>query len=322
MPYTGSGGNPTINTAQTPDTYYLSTNPLGNSLIIGEAADAGFDFAHAQAVDPTLFIQSRNQSTTQWTSLSHDGINGVLSVGAGRLSLPNGITGNLAHSGGYYNLVTGPIYFGGFDLVFGREAAAVAQLGDDINGAAINQTLKAHDGITGTDIAGASLTLAPGKGTGAAVSGSVILNRDIVKATGTTAQTYGQAWLSAPTKILSNTSATAQTVATINTTTLSGGGVTFHYSVTANSATAVNTDTGSVNISWNNVSGTVAAMMGTVINAVQSNSSGTLAATPTVTVATNVVSIKLTPTWTTIVPTTVMYSGAFIVHGPDSVVPA
>ena len=63
------------------------------------------------------------------------------------------------------------------------------QMGDDVNGAAINQTFKAHDGITGTDIAGASMTIAGGRGTGAGTGASVILSTTTTLATGTTAQT-------------------------------------------------------------------------------------------------------------------------------------
>lgn len=191
------------------------------------------------------------------------------------------------------------------DTFFMRDAAAVMQLGADVNGAAVNQTLKAHDGITGTDVKGASLTLAPGLGTGAAVSNPLTLNRVVTKATGTTAQTYSPAIIACPTKILSNTSATAQTIATITTTSTTGGNVTMDYTTVANNGTLQDTDSGMVKVSWNNNAGTVAATMSAVALQSDQDASGTLATTPTATVATNVVSIKFTPTWVTIVPTTV-----------------
>ena len=72
---------------------------------------------------------------------------------------------------------------------FWSDAAAILQLGVDVNGAAVAQTLKAHDGITGTDIAGANLTLAGGRGTGAGAVSSLILSTPAVLTTGTTAQT-------------------------------------------------------------------------------------------------------------------------------------
>ncbi len=62
-------------------------------------------------------------------------------------------------------------------------------LGVDVNGSAVDQMLKAHDGITGTDISGANLTIAAGRGTGAGSGGSIIFQTAPVLATGTTAQT-------------------------------------------------------------------------------------------------------------------------------------
>lgn len=331
MPYSGGSSGPiTINTVQTPDSYYLSTDPLSNAIVLGEASDAGFDFATTQKTDPTLVIHSHNQNTTQWIGAYHNATNGVVESGTNSVLLRSGSVNHLAadtegvriNTTDALGFTSGNVASTAVDAFFSREAAATIQMGADVNGAAVNQTFKAHDGITGSDILGAKLTLASGLGTGAAVSGPLTINRQLVKASGSTAQTYGQGFVVAPSKILSNTSATAQTVATISTTTLSSGGVTFHYCVSATSGTAADADTGSIHISWNNVGGTVAATAGTIINSVQSNSSGTLAATPTVTVATNVVSIKLTPTWATIVPTTVTYFGTFMVYGQDSVIPA
>lgn len=76
----------------------------------------------------------------------------------------------------------------GNDIVLGRDAAATLQLGADVNGSAVAQTIKAHDGITGTDIAGANLTIAGGRGTGAGAVGNVILSTSTLLGSGTTAQ--------------------------------------------------------------------------------------------------------------------------------------
>jgi hypothetical protein len=57
------------------------------------------------------------------------------------------------------------------DLSFGRAAAATFQLGGDA-GAPIAQILQSHGGV-GTNIAGASLAIAGGRGTGNAVGGAV-----------------------------------------------------------------------------------------------------------------------------------------------------
>lgn len=76
-----------LNATQTPDTIFIGVPTTGNSLIVGEVGDRTFDFAHALAANPTLFIHSTNQSTTQWIGLTHDGTNGVISTGTGDLWL-------------------------------------------------------------------------------------------------------------------------------------------------------------------------------------------------------------------------------------------
>jgi hypothetical protein len=76
-----------------------------------------------------------------------------------------------------------------FDVILSRDAAAVLQMGVDVNGAAVAQTFKAHDGITGTDIAGANLILAGGRGTGAGAVGNLIFQTSSLLGSGTTAQT-------------------------------------------------------------------------------------------------------------------------------------
>lgn len=209
----------------------------------------------------------------------------------------------------------------GNDAFFKRAGAASMQLGLDVNGAAVNQTFKAHNGITGTDVKGASLTLESGIGTGAAVSNPLTINRQIVGATGTTAQTYAPAFITCISKTMSTSSATAQAIATITTTTTTAGAVEWFYTTTASNGTLLDSDTGEILVAWNNNAGTVAATAGTAIGGVSSTASGTLASTPTATVATNVVSLKLAPTWAVIVPTVVTtYSTFLVASSADTVV--
>lgn len=75
------------------------------------------------------------------------------------------------------------------DLIINRSAGAVLQLGDDINGAAISQTIQAANGITGTDKTGGSLTLRSGAGTGAGAVSSYIIQTPTLGLTGTAPQT-------------------------------------------------------------------------------------------------------------------------------------
>ena len=82
-----NGGKICQKTEGTPDQSGLFTGTTSNAWLIAEAADFAFDFAHAAATDPTLFIHSRNQSTTQWLSAAHNGTDGYIAVGTGALFL-------------------------------------------------------------------------------------------------------------------------------------------------------------------------------------------------------------------------------------------
>jgi hypothetical protein len=131
------------------------------------------------------------------------------------------------------------------DTQMTREAAAVLQMGADVNGAAIAQTLKAHDGITGTDIAGANMTVACGRGTGAGTACDSILQTGTPLATGTTAQTLVTRY-QAEGGLRALTDATATTVITVTTgNDLSCGGQIF-FTVEAADAANQQTTTGVV----------------------------------------------------------------------------
>ena len=71
------------NTTQSPDSSLLTTGTVSNAIVITEFQDRTFDFAHAQATNPTLFGHSRNQSTTEWWSLTHDDTNALEGIGSG-----------------------------------------------------------------------------------------------------------------------------------------------------------------------------------------------------------------------------------------------
>jgi hypothetical protein len=112
-------------------------------------------------------------------------------------------------SGGLYNY-SGTMYFGASnDLTIGRDAAASLQLGSDA-ASATDQTIKAHDG-SGTDKAGAALTLQSGQSTGTGVPNGLKLQTCYTgTASSSTAQTqYTRQWDVGKTWSLSNNSATA-----------------------------------------------------------------------------------------------------------------
>lgn len=84
----GSGGTVLSEATQVPIAPMLLTGTVSNSWIISPTANRLFAHGHALATNPTLFIHSANQSTTQWMGLSHNGTDGVISTGGGGLNLP------------------------------------------------------------------------------------------------------------------------------------------------------------------------------------------------------------------------------------------
>lgn len=318
-PFGGGGGSagPTqlclLNLAQTPDTNYCSTNVLSNSFIFAEAADSGFDFAHAAATDPTVFVHSHNQSTTQWLGLMHDGTLGYVMTGTGSLVLqiagnPRllvGTNGPVVRNDGSMNWVSGTDTTVAPDTILGRDAAATIQMGADVNGAAVAQTLKASDGITGSNIVGANMTLASGRGTGNAAASSVHLQVPAMLATGTTAQVLADRWVACESKTLSNTTATLTNIASVALASNSGGAVRITVSVRCDDGTNFDSDVVTSYVGFVNKAG--ALTIGTAVSTATAaaNNSGSCTVAPTFTAGTNSVDINVTPVIAVITPTTV-----------------
>lgn len=88
-------------TAQTNDAAAITTTPAtSNTILIAEDGDINFDFAHTVQTNPTLFIHSANQSTTQWVGLTHNQTNAEYSVGVGGHSFTQAV-----NTGGSPNLL-------------------------------------------------------------------------------------------------------------------------------------------------------------------------------------------------------------------------
>ena len=192
------------------------------------------------------------------------------------------------------------------------------QLGVDVNGSPVAQTLKAHDGITGTDIAASSLTLGSQIGTGTGVNQNNI-NRALTKATGTTAQTTANAFTVCASKILSNTSATATTFATIALASNSGGGASVELSLTATDGTNFDSETQSANLAFVNKATVMTVSTPTVTASSSANNSGSATIGFTATGTSPTISLKVTPVFTTIVPTTVTLYAIVKSHGAGAV---
>ncbi|MCF6276979.1 MAG: hypothetical protein L3J07_04005 [Candidatus Magasanikbacteria bacterium] len=74
-------------TGQTVDTMIWGLDDVANSIIFTQTADRGYDFAHSAQTNPTVFIHSANQSTSEWLSLTHNQTDGTISTGAGDINL-------------------------------------------------------------------------------------------------------------------------------------------------------------------------------------------------------------------------------------------
>jgi len=57
-------------------------------LIICGHDDRNYNFARANQTNPTLFIHSANQSTTEWLSLTHNQTDGIITAGTGTIRIP------------------------------------------------------------------------------------------------------------------------------------------------------------------------------------------------------------------------------------------
>lgn len=80
-----------FSTVQTPDTGLFGLGAEANSLVMVERGDMGTDFAHALQTNPTLFIQSADQTTiADYVSIAHDQTDGRITTGAGNLSIGTG----------------------------------------------------------------------------------------------------------------------------------------------------------------------------------------------------------------------------------------
>lgn len=119
-------------------------------------------------------------------------IDGSLTIAnAGTVTTGYFVTNNVSNAGLQARSDTAQLTFGVSDDTIIRRggSAAVFQLGNDVNGAAIAQTLTCANGITGTDNTGCTFAFKSGKGTGAGAASTITLGTPTVLTTGTTAQT-------------------------------------------------------------------------------------------------------------------------------------
>lgn len=104
----GSGFNARLyySSTETPDSLVMGLPATSNSLIVCETGDVAFDHAHALQTNPTIYIHSAAQSTTQWLGLTHDGTDGVITLGTGVLRLPTNAVAEVNVSSQYISMKT------------------------------------------------------------------------------------------------------------------------------------------------------------------------------------------------------------------------
>lgn len=140
-------------------------------------------------------------------------------------------------------------------VVIGNEAVTTYTLGNSVNAAPTAKLLKSADGITGTDIAGANLTIAGGRGTGTGAGGNRIDQTSRELGTGTTAQTLQDRTVTVA-KAKALTAAAATQVVLINVASGAFGGGTLEYTVQASDGTDHQARAGRINWAVVNKAGT------------------------------------------------------------------
>jgi hypothetical protein len=81
-------------TDQTNNALLIGLDDSGSrSVIVSDKGDKEYNFAHTNQVNPTIFIHSAAQSTTEWLSLAHDGTNAVFGIGSGDYIFSDGNVG-------------------------------------------------------------------------------------------------------------------------------------------------------------------------------------------------------------------------------------
>ncbi len=206
---------------------------------------------------------------------------------------------------------------GSGDTIIRRRSAANFALGAaDVNGSPVAQTLSVQNAITGTNLAGAQFSLIASLGTGTALPAPfVIAGADASVASGGTAQTAINRFVSADTKNLTSGAATTLISIPLATLAMTGGVVEVYMEATDGTNQCTRSE--EVYYSAENSAGvfvTAASAVGTGVSACTATK--TLTATYALTSA-NPALLQVTPTLTGITATrfTAVYT---VIHGGNT----
>lgn len=211
-------------------------------------------------------------------------------------------------AGGYGISSSATIAAIGSDVFLGRVGAANWQFGKAAGAAPVSYTINIGEssrGGTDSNVAGGNGTIRPGIGTGTGLASKLALQRNLVGTTGTVAQTQSDAFAIGQSKTLSNTSATAQTVATITLGSNAGGGCAGTFTLVATDGTNFDSETQFFTVSYVNKATVVTVGTPAITASTAANNSGSATLGITAVANGNNIDIKVTPVFTTIVPTTV-----------------
>lgn len=297
----------------------------GGSTTAGLQLGSGAGVEGAQA---TPYLTFGNNNTTGWWLRATDTwsfaaggnalfelASGVARLGTNTLTFGSGVTtsdtGLSRISAGVVGVGTGAAAAvdGELDLTYLKGASGVLQLGAANAASPVAQTLQAQGSRSGTDsnVAGGSLTIKPGAGTGTGAGAKVQDMRNIMAASGSGAQLVSPAFTSCESKTLSNTSATATAIVNIGLANNTSGAARATISVQCTDGTNFDSDIITSYVAYVNKAGTLTFGTPVTTASAAANNSGSCTVAPTwVANGTTSVDLKVTPVIGTIVPTTTL----------------
>lgn len=203
--------------------------------------------------------------------------------------------GATAVNTGSNQAVFGGAGFGYNDVWFGEGVVDTSAVGWVLHGT----------GGSGSDNAGGDISIQAGLGTGSSAGSQVNIDRALMRATGSTAQSAANAITACESKTLSNASATATAIATVALASNSSGAARITVSVQCNDGTNFDSDVVTSYVAFVNKATVVTVGTPVTTASAAANNSGSCTVAPTWVANGNTIDIKVTPVITTIVPTTV-----------------
>jgi hypothetical protein len=229
----------------------VGTGTSNNNVIIHESQDYSFNFGHAAQVDPTLWVHSHNQSTTQWTSLSHNGTDTLFQSGTGGLRL-QGFAGSTGQ--GYPVVSTNNLFLHFSDISGLTTRIRFGNVGNPAVGGELSAAWA--NGVANS--VGGPLAIGPGEGYGSAVPALLRFTGDAVVAGigGGIVHPEVDRMILTGTKVLVNNTATTVMNLALASNSVAAGSL--HYACEVFNGTDVQVETGAISWMVSNKAGVIA----------------------------------------------------------------